>query len=68
MDSNADMLRMLIAKKYALQTHLHNNKIIYITFGYYGTMSVNINDNWVDVDKKIKKSFMRCFNRYTGSE
>jgi len=60
MDSNADMLRMLIAKRYALRTHLHNNRIIYVSFGIYGAISCSVDTQWKLLDERLKSKLMEC--------
>ena len=51
--SNADMLRMLIAKKYGLRTH-HESKTIWISLGQYGCISCSIDTQWNKLNFRIK--------------
>ena len=53
-ESNTDMLLLLIAKRYGLRTYLHNSKIIYISFGLYGTMSCRVDTQWNVLNERIK--------------
>ena len=50
---NADMLLMLIDKKYGLKTY-HEGKNVWISFGEYGCISCSIDTPWNKLNQRIK--------------
>ena len=53
MDSNCDMLRELISKRFALRTY-HEGKTIWISLGQYGCISCSIDTQWNKLNNRIK--------------
>ena len=64
MDSNTDMLLLLIARRYGLRTYLHRGHVIYIDFGLYGAISCPVNTQWSELNNRIKtKLEYSCLER-----